>query len=163
MNAEVKAKIISLVQGRIDGFHTTKARGYVSETPNGNQVNRIGMSVYLEKDEQVTAIGKVLAQLSEEGKAGHPDPIIVNVDGTDFVVVGCQFSNDDKNFSQRPKVILADHLIGSNAEVSQEERAKSIRLQQEIRETNKNLKSEVNKVRKQLQAVTEEDFDSMLQ
>lgn len=176
MNKEQKAKIQSLVQSRIDGFHTTKARPYTSTTPNGVAVSRIGLSVYLEDgkgDKQVELISKTLEELSAEGKAGNPDPIIVKVDGTEFVVVGAQKSNykteDGKeNYSKRPKVILADLLIGSNAEVSQDERAKSIRLLQEMRESNKSLKSQFSGVRSQtelkkaVEAVTEEEFDEFL-
>ena len=170
MNAELKSKIKSLIQSRIDEFHTTKARSYVSTTDNGTSVPRIGISVYLEKDTQVDTISNALAELSKEGKAGHPDPIIVNIDGTQFVVVGAQRSDYEtevngkvvKNYSERPKVMLADYMVSSNAEVSQADRAKSIRMQQEIRESNKNLKSQLAPARKELLAVSDKEFDDLL-
>ena len=176
MDQAIKDRVQSMIQSRIDSFHTTKARGYTSTTPNGIDIQRIGMSVYLpselidpakpelgtEGDKQVAGIAKVLAQLSVEGKAGHPSPILVNVDGTDFVVVGSQISDEENNYSKRPKVIIADHLLGSNAEVSQDEISKSIRLQQEMRESSKNLKSQHAEVKKQLQSVSEEEFDELL-
>lgn len=147
MDKALKEKIRALVQKRINEFHTTAARGYTSTTQNGTVVQRIGMNVYLspeiineetgEKlgDKQVTMIASALKTLSNEGKAGNPDPIIVDVDGTDFVVVSTQMSTEETNFSGLPKVILADQMRSSNAEVTQEERAKSIRLQQEMRES----------------------------
>jgi len=169
MNAEVKEKIRSLVQGRIDANQTTKARGYVSTTPNGTKVDRIGMSVYLDPekgDAQIEKISKVLTQLSEEGKAGNPDPILVKASGMDWVVVSCQLSTEENNYSHQPKVILADLLVGSNAVVSAEERDKSVRLLQEMRESNKSLRSQFgapnNSSLEKVKEVTEDEFNDLL-
>lgn len=174
MDFKIKEQIRTLVQERINQFHTTEARAYASKTPNGTLVQRIGMSVYLsgeisdqatgEKlgDKQVTAITKALKVLSEEGKAGHPDPIIVDVDGTKFVVVSGQLSTEETNFSGLPKVILADHMVSSNAEVDQTTRMKSIEKLQAQRESNKFLKAEVNALKPKLQTVTEEEFNDLL-
>lgn len=170
MDQELKARIKALVQKRIAEKHVTKARGYVSTTDNGVAVSRIGISVYLESDNQVDAISKVLAQLSKEGKEGHPDPIIVDVFGTPFVVTGAQRSDYEetvngkliKNYSERPKVTLSDYMVGGNAEVSEEEVVKSIRFQQELRESQKNLKKDLAPVRKELLAVSDKEFDDLL-
>lgn len=173
MNPETKEKVRSLVQSRIDAFHTTKARGYTSTTANGTNVARIGMSVYLDPtvvneetgeikgDTQVETISGILAQLSVEGKAGHPDPIIVKASGLDWVVVSSQLSTEENNFSNQPKIILADLLIGSNAEVTEQERDKSVRLALEMRESNKNLKSQ-NIETKKAPVMSDKAFDALL-
>ena len=171
MDQELKNKIKALIQTRVNEKHVTKARSYNSTTDSGVSVPRIGISVYLEKDTQVDTISKVLTMLSEEGKAGHPDPIIVNIYGTEFVVTGAQRSDFEttnengkliKNYSERPKVTLSDYMVSSNAEVTEEEVVKSIRLLQEMRESNKSLKQDLGKVRKQLETVTDKEFDDFL-
>jgi hypothetical protein len=178
MNTEIKNKIQALVQKQINAFHVTKARGYISTTDNGTEIQRIGTSVYLDNDEQVDAIAKVLAQLSVEGKAGNANPIVVDVFGTNFVVTGAQRSDYEemvidkktgkerlvKNYSLRPKVILGDQMIGSNAEATQDDVVKSIVRLQSQREMSKTLKADplMIKAKKELQAVSEEDFDAFL-
>lgn len=170
MEQELKARIQSLIQKRINEKHVTKAREYNSTTDNGVVVPRIGISVYVESDNQVDTISKVLAQLSAEGKAGHPDPIIVDVFGTKFVVTGAQRSDYEttiegkvvKNYSERPKVTLSDYMVSGNAEVSEEEVVKSIRFLQEKRESQKSLKKDLAPVRKELLAVSDKEFDDLL-
>ena len=165
MNPETKEIVRSLVQSRIDALHTTKARSYVSTTANGTPVQRIGMSVYLDAekgDAQVEKISEALAQLSVEGKAGHPDPILVKASGIDWVVVSSQTSTMENNYSKQPKIILADLLIGSNAEVTEEERDKSVRLALEMRESSKNLKSQIDSVKPKVPVASKEEFDALL-
>jgi len=162
MNPESIQKIQTLVQSRIDAFHTTKPWSYTSTTPQGVDVSRIGIGVYLENDNQIVAIDKALKTLSEETKAGaKANPILVDVDGTAFVVVAGKLSTDESNLSKRSKLILADHMLGSNAEVDADTRRSSLRLLQEMRESNKNLKSEVAK-KKELISVSDADFDDAL-
>lgn len=162
MNPETIQKITALVQSRIDQFHTTKPWSYTSTTPQGVDVSRIGIGVYLDNDKQIELISNALHTLSEETKAGaKANPILVNVDGTAFVVVAGKLSTDDANLSKRPKLILADHMLGSNAEVDADTRRSSLRLLQEMRESNKNLKSEVAK-KKELVSVSDKDFDDVL-
>lgn len=162
MNPETIQKITALVQSRIDQFHTTKPWSYTSTTPQGVDVSRIGIGVYLDNDKQIELISNALHTLSEETKAGaKANPILVDVDGTAFVVVAGKLSTDDANLSKRPKLILADHMLGSNAEVDADTRRSSLRLLQEMRESNKNLKSEVAK-KKELVSVSDKDFDDVL-
>lgn len=162
MNPETIQKITALVQSRIDQFHTTKPWSYTSTTPQGVDVSRIGIGVYLDNDKQIGLISNALHTLSEETKAGaKANPILVDVDGTAFVVVAGKLSTDDANLSKRPKLILADHMLGSNAEVDADTRRSSLRLLQEMRESNKNLKSEVAK-KKELVSVSDKDFDDVL-
>lgn len=162
MNPETIQKITTLVQSRIDQFHTTKPWSYTSTTPQGVDVSRIGIGVYLDNDKQIELISNALHTLSEETKAGaKANPILVDVDGTAFVVVAGKLSTDDANLSKRPKLILADHMLGSNAEVDADTRRSSLRLLQEMRESNKNLKSEVAK-KKELVSVSDKDFDDVL-
>jgi len=162
MNPETIQKITTLVQNRIDAFHTTKPWSYTSTTPQGVDVSRIGIGVYLDNDKQIELISNALHTLSEETKAGaKANPILVDVDGTAFVVVAGKLSTDDANLSKRPKLILADHMLGSNAEVDADTRRSSLRLLQEMRESNKNLKSEVAK-KKELVSVSDKDFDDVL-
>lgn len=163
---EKKEAIRSLVQGRIDGLHTTKARNYTSTTANGTDVQRIGMSVYLDTDKgdkQVEQISAILAELSVEGKAGHPDPIIVKASGIDWVVVSSQLSDMENNFSNQPKIILADLLIGSNAEVTEDERDNSVRLALEMRESSKNLKSQFPNQKQVVSTTSDREFEELLQ
>ncbi len=162
MEQELKGKIINLVQTRIDEDHTSAPRSYTSETPNGITVQRIGLSVYVGSDKSIETIADALQTLSDEGKAGHPDPMLVNVDGDKFVIVGSQFSSDENNYSDKPKVILADHMPGSNAEVTKPERQRKMRLLQEMRESSKNLKATQTTVKKELQEVSEEEFDDLI-
>ena len=166
MSPETKETIRSLVQSRIDALHTTKARGYISTTANGTDVARIGMSVYLDADKgdaQIEQISGVLAQLSVEGKAGHPDPIIVEAGGISWVVVSSQLSTLENNFSNQPKIILADLLVSSNAEVTEEERDNSVRLELEKRESNKNLKSQYSDQKIPVKPVySDKQFDGLL-
>ncbi len=162
MDQELKGKIINLVQKRIDEEHTSAPRSYESKTPNGTVVSRIGLSVYVGSDKSIESISDALTTLSEEGTAGHPDPMLVDVDGDKFVIVGSQFSSDENNFSDKPKVILADHMPGSNAEVTKADRQKKMRLLQEIREGSKNLKATHTAVKKELQEVSEEEFDELI-
>lgn len=162
MNPETIQKITTLIQSRIDQFHTTKPWSYTSTTPQGVDVSRIGIGVYLDNDKQIELISNALHTLSEETKAGaKANPILVDVDGTAFVVVAGKSSTDDANLSKRPKLILADHMLGSNAEVDADTRRSSLRLLQEMRESNKNLKSEVAK-KKELVSVSDKDFDDVL-
>lgn len=162
MNPETIQKITTLIQSRIDQFHTTKPWSYTSTTPQGVDVSRIGIGVYLDNDKQIELISNALHTLSEETKAGaKANPILVDVDGTAFVVVAGKLSTDDANLSKRPKLILADHMLGSNAEVDADTRRSSLRLLQEMRESNKNLKSEVAK-KKELVSVSDKDFDDVL-
>lgn len=162
MNPEQIQKITNLVQTRINEFHTTKPWAYNSTTPQGVDVSRIGIGVYLDNDKQIELISNALHTLSEETKAGaKANPILVDVDGTAFVVVAGQLSSDEKNLSKRPKLVLADHMLGSNAEVDADTRKSSLRLLQEMRESNKNLKSEINR-KKELVSVTDKDFDDVL-
>jgi len=153
MNTETIQKF---VQSRIDQFHTTKPWLYTSRTPQGVDVSRIGIGVYLENDSQAMAIDKALKSLSEEAKANNKaNPILVDIDGTTFVVVASKLSTDETNLSRRPKLILADHILSSNAEVDQETRKSSLKLLQEMRESNKNLKS-------QAKVVSIDNFDQEL-
>lgn len=162
MNPETIQKITNLVQSRINEFHTTKPWSYTSTTPQGVDVSRIGIGVYLDNDKQIELISNALHTLSEETKAGaKASPILVDVDGTAFVVVAGKLSTDDANLSKRSKLILADHMLGSNAEVDADTRRSSLRLLQEMRESNKNLKSEVSK-KKELVSVSDKDFDDVL-
>jgi len=163
MNSETIQKIQTLVQSRIDQFHTTKPWSYTSTTPQGVDVSRIGIGVYLENDNQIEAISKALKTLSEETKAGaKANPILVDVDGTAFVVVAGKLSTDESNLSKRSKLILADHMLGSNAEVDADTRRSSLRLLQEMRESNKNLKSEVAKAKQELASISDDNFDDAL-
>ena len=162
MDQELKGKIITLVQNRINECHTSAPRSYTSKTPNGVVVQRIGLSVYVGSDKSIETIATALQTLSEEGIAGHPDPMLVDVDGDKFVIVGSQFASDENNYSDKPKVILADHMPGSNAEVTKEERQKKMRLLQEIRESSKNLKSTETAIKKELVEVSEEEFDELI-
>lgn len=162
MDQSIKAKVQAFVQKRIDEFHTTKPWDYVSTTPNGVDVTRIGIGVYAESDEQITGIDNVLQALSKEGKAGNPDPIIVKVDNHEFVVVAAKLSSDEKNLSKRPKIILADRMLGSNAEVDAVTRKNSLELLLQMRESNKALKSSIPAKAKELTTVSDAEFDKML-
>lgn len=164
MNPETIQKIVNLIQTRINQFHTTKPWSYTSTTPQGVDVSRIGIGVYLDNDKQIELISNALHTLSEETKAGaKASPMLVDVDGTAFVIVAGKLSTDESNLSKRPKIILADHMLGSNAEVDAETRRSSLRLLQEMRESNKNLKSEVTKVtKKALVSISDADFDDAL-
>lgn len=176
MDQTIKSKFQALVQKQINNLHITKPRSYKSTTPNGVVVDRIGLTVYLENDNQVDGLSKILKVLSEEGNAGNPDPIVVDVFGTNFIVAGAQRSDyvadieqkdgsikHVENYSKRPKAILADQVIGSNAEVtSSEEVTKNIRMLQEMRESNKSLRSQFSGLRKQVAEVSADEFDKYL-
>ena len=162
--AEVTNKVVAFIQARINAFHTTKPWTYVSTTPNGVDVTRIGIGVYADNDAQIENIDKVLTQLAEEGKAGKPNPMIVNVDGTEFVIVAAKLSTDPKNLSKRPKILLADHMLGSNAEVDADTRKNSLSLLLQMRESNKSLKSQpaIVKAQKELASISADEFDALL-
>ena len=163
MNPETISKIVTLTQNRVNEFHTTKPWSYTSTTPQGVDISRIGIGVYLESDKQIEAISNALHTLSEETKAGaKANPMLIDVDGTSFVIVSAQLSTAENNLSKRPKLILADHMLGSNAEVDQDTRSKSLRLLQEIRESNKILKSDTTRVKKELVSVSDAQYDALL-
>jgi hypothetical protein len=153
---EMIAKVKALIQSAIDTEQATMPWPYVSTTPQGNKVDRIGIGVYVDNDDKIDKINNVLDSLREfRESTGQSQPILVEVDGSEFVVTGGKRSDDPSNLSKRSKVLLSDHLIGNNATVAKEDRAKKLQLLFEMRESNKNLKAHTAPVR----AKQEVDFD----
>jgi len=151
-------KASEVIQALVDAGHTTLARFYDHKLPDGTTIPRLGISVYADRD-TVEALGnpseinkqtgEVLTQgtglLSElqayrmSDKNNPVIPITVTIAGIEFNAVSTQFSEDPNNFSKKDKILLAEVLTSSNAEVSTEERDAHM---QQLIEQRKNLRQQ---------------------